>query len=68
MADMRRLKLTGGSKALFVIGLLAMPIGWLVVRNHLFPGSGEDIRDFLTGLGVVCLIGALVLAKRQPES
>ncbi len=59
--------LTSGSKALFFIGVLAGPIGWLLVRANLLGAAGEDVRDFLTGLGVVCLIGALVLASRQGE-
>ena len=64
---MRRLVLGSKSKTLFIIGLVAAPIGWLVVRMHFMGGAGEDVRDFLTGFGVVCLIGALLLADRRVE-
>ena len=64
---MRRLMLNPRSKALLVIGLLAAPIGTIIMRMHFFSGGGEDIRDFLTGFGVVCIIGALLLADRPAK-
>ncbi|HET6232884.1 MAG TPA: hypothetical protein VFE05_22600 [Longimicrobiaceae bacterium] len=59
---MQRTAMSAGSRTLLVIGLLAIGSGWLVTRMGMFGGSAVNVRDFLVGFSVPCLVISLLLA------